>query len=104
MAATEPLPPFNRCLAILLRWRVIRFRRVTTVGTGVRRPTGLHLTRPDAEQMTFVLEHAPHLAAHRRIVPPVAKTPANALPASFRFEGVQLLATNQAAIPQHPEQ
>jgi len=71
-----------------------------TMGTGVRGATRLHLAGSDAQQMALVLEDAPQLAAHRRIVAPVAKAPANVSPAPFGFERGQVFATDQPTVIQ----
>ena len=75
-----------------------------TMGTGVRGSSGLHLTRSDAQQVALVLEHTPQLAPDSRVVAPVAEAPAHPPTASNRFEGGQVLPTNQPTIVEQHKQ
>ncbi len=77
---------------------------LATMGAGVRGATRLDLAGSDAKQMALVLEHAPQLAAHRRVVPPIAPAPANAPTPALAFERGQVFATNQPAVVQQGQQ
>src|SRR5258708_35882397 len=76
--AAEPWPPVQSLLAIRGSRRRIRFRGQAAVWTRMAGATRVHLARPDAQHMAFVLEDAPQLAPHRVIVPPVPKAPPRA--------------------------
>src|SRR5258708_12755182 len=74
------------------------------MGAGVRGATRLDLAGSDAKQMAFVLEHAPQLASHGGVVPPIAPAPANAPAPALGFERGQVFATNQPAVVQQGHQ
>ena len=68
------------------------------------RPARLDLTRSHAEEMAFILEHAPELASHRRIVAPVPKAPPHATAPPFGFERGQIFSTDEPAVIHEREQ
>src|SRR5260221_1098895 len=74
------------------------------MGAGVRRPARFDLTRSDAKEMTFILEHAPQLTADGRRVPPVPPPPTHATAAPFGFERGQVFSTDQSAVVQQRQQ
>src|SRR5260221_2226887 len=104
IATTQPGRPLQRLLAISFGWRAIGVCGLATMGAGVRGATRLDLARSDAKQMALVLEHAPQLAAHRRVVPPIAPPPTNPLAPALGFERGQVFATNQPAVVEQCQQ
>src|SRR5712691_2247062 len=86
IATTQPGRPLQRFLAISFGCREIGVCGLATLGAGVRGATRLDLAGSDAKQMAFVLEHAPQLASHGGVVPPIAPPPANAPAPALGFE------------------
>ena len=77
---------------------------LVTVRAGVGGAARLDLARPDPQQMTLVLEHAPELASHRGSVAPVAEASAHASPTSFGLERRQIFATDEPTVRQQGQQ
>jgi hypothetical protein len=74
------------------------------MGAGVRRPARVDLTRSDAKEMTFILEHPPELTSDGRIVAPVPPPSANAFASPFSFERGQVFSTNQSTVVEEGQQ
>ncbi len=85
--AMQPRTPIDGFFPVVERRGAIGVGGFATVGAGVRGAARLNLACPDPKEMTLVLEHAPQLASHRRVVPPVPPPSSHPSTTPFGFEG-----------------
>lgn len=104
IATTEPRGPVVSLLAVGGVRGEVGFRRLVTPGARMGGAASFHIPKPNAQQITFVLEHAPQFASDLRVVSPIAEAPTHPTSTSNRFERGQVFPTDQPAVIQQSQQ
>src|SRR5215472_6969562 len=104
IATTEPGGPVVSLLAVGGVRGEVGLRRLMTPGARMGGAASFHIPKPNAQQITLVLEHAPQFASDLRVVSPIAEAPTHPTSTSNRFERGQVFPTDQTAVIQQSQQ